>query len=108
MFDVSIAGEINLDLILYGLPEVLPVEREILASDFQVTLGGSSSIVAHNLAALGAKVGFSTRVGKDDLGKIALERLRESGADLSRVVYVRRLSVYRGNSSWLMASGVAS
>ncbi len=88
MFDVSIAGEINLDLILYGLPEVLPVEREILASDFQVTLGGSSSIVAHNLAALGAKVGFSTRVGKDELGKIALERLRESGADLSRVVYV--------------------
>ena len=27
-FDVSIAGEINLDLILYGLPETMPVERE--------------------------------------------------------------------------------
>ena len=26
-FDVTIAGEINLDLILYGLPEVMPVER---------------------------------------------------------------------------------
>ncbi|MEO6830212.1 MAG: carbohydrate kinase family protein, partial [Acidobacteriaceae bacterium] len=88
LFDVSIAGEINLDLILYGLPVNLPIERETLASNFQLTLGGSSSIVAHNLAALGAKVGFSTRVGKDGLGAIALERLGESGADLSRTVYV--------------------
>ncbi|MEO6964937.1 MAG: carbohydrate kinase family protein, partial [Acidobacteriaceae bacterium] len=70
IFDVSIAGEINLDLVLYGLPEKLPIEREILATDFKVTLGGSSSIVAHNLAALGAKVGFSTRVGNDDLGQV--------------------------------------
>jgi sugar/nucleoside kinase (ribokinase family) len=87
--DVSIAGEVNLDLILYGLPEALPVEREILATDFRVTLGGSSSIVAHNLATLGARVGFSTCVGKDDLGRIALERLAESGTELSHVVYVQ-------------------
>ncbi len=86
-FDVSIAGEINLDLILYGLAEVIPVEREILATDFRCTLGGSSSIVAHNLASLGASVGFTTRLGKDEFGRIALERLAESGADLSEVVY---------------------
>src|SRR6185437_14062756 len=87
-FDVSIAGEINLDLVLYGLPEKLPLDRELLATDFQMTLGGSSSIVVHNLAALGGRVGFTTRVGKDDLGRIALERMAESGADLSHVVYV--------------------
>ena len=43
-FDVTIAGEINLDLILYGLPEVMPLERELLASGFRVTLGSSSAI----------------------------------------------------------------
>lgn len=86
-FDIAIAGEINLDLILYGLPESLPVERELLAEDFQVTLGSSSAILAHNLAALGARVGFLTRVGPDPLGKIALDRLGESGADLSRIVH---------------------
>ncbi len=75
MFDVTIAGEINLDLILYGLPESLPLERELLASDFQVTLGSSSAIVAHNLAILGAHVGFVTRLGNDELGATALERL---------------------------------
>lgn len=88
-FDVSIAGEINLDLILYGLPEAMPVEREILATDFQVGLGGSSSIVAHNLAALGARVGFTTRLGQDEFGRIALERMAESGVNLSRVVYAK-------------------
>lgn len=86
-FDVSIAGEINLDLILYGLSEAIPLEREILARDFRVTLGGSSAILAHNLAALGARVGFTARLGRDELGRIAIERLAASGADLSHIVY---------------------
>jgi len=85
-FDVVIAGELNLDLILYGLPEQLPEERELLATNLNVTLGSSSAIVAHNLAALGSRVGFVTRLGTDPLGKIALEHLGESGVDLSRVV----------------------
>lgn len=85
-FDITIAGEINLDLILYGLPQVMPVERELLASDFQVTLGSSSAILAHNMAAIGTSVGFITRVGRDSLGRLALERLAESGTDLSRVL----------------------
>src|SRR5215813_207298 len=72
-FDVAIAGEINLDLILYGLPEHMPVERELLASDFRLTLGSSSAIVAHNLASLGSKVTFTTLVGPDELGRVALE-----------------------------------
>lgn len=84
-FDVTIAGEINLDLILYGLPEAMPMERELLASDFRLTLGSSSAILAHNLAALGKSVGFITRLGQDALGAIALERLSERGVDLSRV-----------------------
>jgi sugar/nucleoside kinase (ribokinase family) len=86
-FDITIAGETNLDLILYGLPEQMPIERELLATGFEATLGGSSSILAHNLAALGSRVGFVTQVGRDDLGEIALRRLRESGVDLSQVSY---------------------
>ena len=70
---------------MYGLPEVMPLERELLGTDFQVTLGSSSAILAHNLAVLGAHVGFVTLVGEDPLGKVALERLGESGTDLSRV-----------------------
>jgi sugar/nucleoside kinase (ribokinase family) len=84
-FDVTIAGELNLDLILYGLPEILPPERELLADHMMLTLGASSTIVAHNLAALGSRVGFQSRVGEDSLGEIALERLRQGGVDVSRM-----------------------
>jgi sugar/nucleoside kinase (ribokinase family) len=83
-FDITIAGETNLDLILYGLPEVMPVEREILGNDFDLTLGGSSSILAHNLALLGTRVGFVSEVGDDAFGDIATAYLNESGIDLSR------------------------
>ena len=84
-FDITIAGEINLDLILYGLPEEMPLERELLGNDFRLTLGSSSAILAHNLAALGISVGFVTRLGEDPLGSIALNRLAEKGVDLSRI-----------------------
>src|SRR2546423_13202744 len=84
-FDVTVAGELNLDLILYGLPEELPRERELLADRMMLTLGGSSSIVAHNLAALGSRVGFQSRIGDDDLGQAALQSLLQSGVDASQV-----------------------
>ena len=85
-FDVTIAGELNLDLILYGLPEQLPPERELLASDMSITLGSSSAIVAHNLASLGSRVGFISRIGDDHLGKTALDRLQQAGVDVSKVL----------------------
>lgn len=84
-FDVTLAGELNVDLILYGLPSELPVEREILAEGMMFTIGGSSAIVAHNLAALGARVGFIARVGDDAMGNAMLERLAGGGVDVSRV-----------------------
>lgn len=86
-FDITIAGEINLDLILYGLPVELPLEQELLASGLEVTLGSSSAITAHNLAALGSKVGFITRVGRDQLGEIAVDRLRAMHVDLDRITH---------------------
>lgn len=87
-FDITIAGELNLDLILYGFPEELPHERELLASDMVLTLGSSSAIVAHNLAALGNRVGFQSRIGDDQFGEIAVNWLKDGGVDVSRVCRV--------------------
>jgi sugar/nucleoside kinase (ribokinase family) len=84
-FDVTVAGELNLDLILYGLPEQLEPEKELLASDLALTLGSSSAIFAHNLAVIGNRVGFISRIGADALGGIALERLAAGGVDVSQV-----------------------
>jgi sugar/nucleoside kinase (ribokinase family) len=84
-FDVTIAGELNLDLILYGLPETLEPERELLAEKMILTLGSSSAIVAHNLASLGCGVGFSSCIGADNFGEIAIESLRAAGVDVSTI-----------------------
>ena len=82
-FDLTIAGEVNLDLILYGLEETIPVDRELLASSFEMTLGSSSAILAHNLSVLQRRVGFITRYGADIMGTLAMERLAEGGVDVS-------------------------
>ena len=83
--DVTVTGELNLDLILYGLPPELPPEQELLASGLALTLGSSSAIFAHNLSVLGGRVGFISRIGEDPLGTIALERLQEGAVDVSKV-----------------------
>lgn len=84
-FDITVAGELNLDLILYGLPEQLAPERELIADRMMLTLGSSSAIVAHNLASLGSRVGFQSRIGDDQLGQMSLDRLKQSGVDVSKV-----------------------
>ena len=84
-FDVTIAGELNLDLILYGVPEEIARERELLVNDVNLTLGSSSAIVAHNLASLGDRVGFISSIGDDPLGELALSRLSAAGVDVSKV-----------------------
>jgi sugar/nucleoside kinase (ribokinase family) len=84
-FDVSVVGELNLDLILYGLPRQLELDREHLAQDLSMTLGSSSAIFSHNLALLGNKVGFSSSIGSDSFGANCLQRLGESGVNVDGV-----------------------
>jgi len=84
-FDISVVGELNADLILYGLPEALEPEREHLASDFSITLGSSSAIFAHNISLMGSRVCFTSCIGGDPLGKFCIDRLQEVGVDVSSV-----------------------
>jgi sugar/nucleoside kinase (ribokinase family) len=103
-FDVTIAGELNLDLILYGTPTEIPRERELLVTDLNVTLGSSSAIVAHNLASLGSHVGFVSCIGEDQFGEAALSRLSAAGVDVSRVAILAGrktgLTVIMQRDSW--------
>lgn len=84
-FDISVVGELNADLILYGLPAMLEPEREHVADDFAITLGSSSAIFAHNISLLGSHVGFTSCIGDDPLGKFCVGRLQESGVEVSAV-----------------------
>ena len=83
--EVCVVGEINCDLILYGLPNALQPEREMIAKGFRLTLGSSSAIFAHNLSALGTRTGIVSKIGNDPLGHVAVTRLRDGGVDVSAV-----------------------
>jgi sugar/nucleoside kinase (ribokinase family) len=84
--DVCVVGEINPDLILYGLPKQLKPEEETLVDGFRLTLGSSSAIFAHNLAVLGTRVGMVSKIGHDALGKMAVDWLASAGVDLTHVL----------------------
>lgn len=83
--DISIVGELNLDLVMYGLPAQFEPDREHLASQLSLTLGSSSAIFAHNFSLLGNRVAFHSAIGEDPLGELCLSRLKEGGVDVSCV-----------------------
>ncbi len=83
-FDVTLAGDTALDVLMYGIPDDLPPERELLADAIAIRVGGSAAITAHNLAALGNRIGFITTVAEDDFGRMCRSELSEAGVDLSR------------------------
>jgi len=83
--DVCVVGEINPDLIVNGLPQELRPEQELLVKEFRLTLGSSSAIFAHNLAALGSCVGMISKIGADAMGRMSLEWLSSGGVDVTRV-----------------------
>ncbi len=86
--DVVVCGEVNVELILWNHP-FPELEKEKLAERMLFTFGGSSAIFASNLAALGARVGFITVLGRDTLGKYLFTRLREQKIDLRHVRWSR-------------------
>ena len=84
--DIVVVGDINVDLIFTGLPS-LPAYKELKhAKNVKLTMGGSSSIFACNVARLGAATGFVGKVGKDHLGDFLIDTLNSAGVETSRVV----------------------
>lgn len=80
--DCLIAGDANVDLLMEARDQ-LQAGAEMLASNMNLVLGGSSAITAFNLARLGAKVGFISVVGEDLLGRFVEDKLSSAGIDMS-------------------------
>lgn len=84
-YDIIVAGELNVDLLLNGMTVFPSVGAEILADKMQLALGSSSAIFASNLSTLGASVGFMGRVGDDDFGTFCLHCLEQKNVGVSRI-----------------------
>ena len=73
---ILVIGELNVDLIVSGLPTLPVLGQELLCDDFQMALGSSSAICASWLVALGAAVDFWGKVGHDPYGEFVVSELK--------------------------------
>ncbi|MEP6682067.1 MAG: carbohydrate kinase family protein [Parafilimonas sp.] len=85
-FDVLVAGELNIDLILSGLQQFPVVGKEILADKMIYTLGSSSAIFASNLSALGVSVNYCGCIGNDDFGKKIIADLNAKSVSTDNII----------------------
>lgn len=83
--EIVVVGELNVDLIANGLSSKPLFGQEILARDFEITLGSASAIFASGAAKLGRKVTFISRIGNDDFGNFCLESLRQKNISTDHI-----------------------
>jgi sugar/nucleoside kinase (ribokinase family) len=84
--DIVVVGELNVDLILTGLPSLPEMGSCKLSKDMHFTLGSASAIFASNISKLGIDVGFIGKIGDDELGDFILKNLRKAKVDISQII----------------------
>lgn len=77
-WDVLAIGEVNIDLIMSGLPGLPEFGGEVLARDITKRLGGSTANFAVCCARLGLRVAFVAKVGHDDFGDFLVDELERA------------------------------
>ncbi len=83
--DIVVIGELNVDLIASGVEHAPEPGKEVIAEDFEVTLGGASAIFASGIARLGRGVTFISRVGADDFGAFCGAALAKRGISTNHI-----------------------
>jgi sugar/nucleoside kinase (ribokinase family) len=79
-------GDVNVDIVLTGLPEIPRAEQEVLAEGMEVVIGGQTSTIARALSSLGVHVTFIGKLGDDIYGRRALEQFKVDGVDVSGII----------------------
>jgi len=83
--NVSVVGELNVDIIMRGINGFPELDKEKLAEEGKVTLGSSSAICAVGLSRLGIRVNFVGAVGDDIFGEYILRFLNNERINVLRV-----------------------
>jgi len=90
IFDVLVAGELNIDLILDKLDQFPVIGKEIMAAEMMYTLGSSSAIFASNLSIIGVSVAYCGCIGSDNFGDKILTDLNLKKVNTQNIL--RKLS----------------
>ncbi|HDQ73443.1 MAG TPA: sugar kinase [Chloroflexi bacterium] len=83
---VLVIGELNVDVIVSGLPDLPALGQEMLASGLHIVMGSSSANCAAGMARLGARVDFLGKVGIDYYGDFVIGELKVLGVDTQLVL----------------------
>jgi sugar/nucleoside kinase (ribokinase family) len=92
IFDVVVAGELNVDIILNQITQFPVMGKEVIADEMTITLGSSSAIFASNLSVLGTKVAFAGTLARDHFGQHVLTSLQSRGVDTGYIVFTEEKS----------------
>ncbi|SDF04078.1 Sugar or nucleoside kinase, ribokinase family [Pricia antarctica] len=98
-FDVLVVGELNVDIILDDIQGFPKIGKEILAHNFNLTLGSSSAIFASNLCALGSTVAFMGKIGTDDFAVTVESSLRQKNVDTG---FILKSDTYKTGATVVM------
>jgi sugar/nucleoside kinase (ribokinase family) len=90
--DVIVVGELNVDIILNEIDSLPVIGKEIMAGSMSVTLGSSSAIFASNLSAMGPRVAFIGKIGRDNFAEVVLTSLERKNVDTSHIITSDSLS----------------
>lgn len=85
-FDVLVAGELNIDLILDKLDQFPVIGKEIMAAEMVYTLGSSSAIFASNLSTIGISVNYCGCIGMDNFGDKILNDLNAKKVNTQNIL----------------------
>ncbi|TRX63286.1 carbohydrate kinase family protein [Carboxylicivirga sp. M1479] len=85
-FDIIVTGDCNIDLLFNGFDHLPAFGEEVLAEQFNITLGSSAGITAAHLAALGMKVAYIGAIGEDTFGKQFKELMNAAGVNTDYMV----------------------
>ena len=80
-----VIGDLNVDVIVSGAPQLPVLGHEIPCEDIQTVMGGAASIFACRLAQLDGEVDIFGKLGADINGGVVLENLRSSGVGTGKV-----------------------
>jgi sugar/nucleoside kinase (ribokinase family) len=86
-YDVLVAGELNVDIILNHINKFPQIGKEVLADRMTITLGSSSAIFASNLSVLGTRVTFAGTLAHDQFGELILASLMAKGVATDHIVF---------------------
>ena len=85
-FDVIVAGEVYVDMIMSGFDFWPQPGREAFARDYRREIGGGVSVTACGLAKLGSRTAVLAVVGSDT-GDWIVDRLKHNAVDTSRLLF---------------------